>query len=794
MWRIERIELENFRSYKGRHVVSLGDVNILWGRIGAGKTSLLYAVEYALYGRQLEVKERVAKLLDLINVEAHEMRVSLVLSDGGRLLEIERRLGRRGDEKIVVRINGEELRGREAERRLEELLGADEDIYERLIYISHRTLEGFIYGTSQKRSLTVDRLFGIDVIDSVVRVVSSVEKSLLAKAEELRGRLAAYEKYKEVIRRYGGFAGVKKRLEDLTKEVETLEEREAALSRDAEDLARKRAEHLAKLREHESMLLEYYKTRSELEVLESATEGGTYDLSTVEKLRDALREAVEEFEHVVGEELAEKLSKAGDVESLSIAMMDAYNALSRLQNELEAQIAEAKKLYEQYSARVRKIDEEIAEARDRLRRLEKYYARFKELQKTIQSVDSARASLAELRRQIQTLEREVSYSSALRVVALYAAETGAEKCPICGAPVRKEDLLRRVEEVEARHGTLIKEVEELKERASQLEKAVEEAEALSGEVAEYLAVKTRLEELETEREEAAKKALQAEKSLKQLEKKTERLRLLLARVDRRTISDTLAKYGRAVRIRELRKRLREIEDSLKRIGITSDVISIDVNWREVVEELEKTSRRLAEAYRERALLEEVVREVGENAEALKKKLDNALYAYGKLQEVKAKLELAKINARARLLEVARSRFNEVFTSLYRYGDIVRVDADLEQRRGFYDFHAITPSGDRYGISKLSDGQRLSIALALALALRDIARINLGFVIFDEPIPYVDVNIRRAFAEVVKALASRFQIVVATQSREFAEMIKEAVPNALLFKVDKKESSEAVVES
>ncbi|MEM1638020.1 MAG: AAA family ATPase, partial [Pyrobaculum sp.] len=134
MWRIERIELENFRSYKGRHVVSLGDVNILWGRIGAGKTSLLYAVEYALYGRQLEVKERVAKLLDLINVEAHEMRVSLVLSDGGRLLEIERRLGRRGDEKIVVRINGEELRGREAERRLEELLGADEDIYERLIY------------------------------------------------------------------------------------------------------------------------------------------------------------------------------------------------------------------------------------------------------------------------------------------------------------------------------------------------------------------------------------------------------------------------------------------------------------------------------------------------------------------------------------------------------------------------------------------------------------------------------------------------------------------------------------
>jgi len=47
-----------------------------------------------------------------------------------------------------------------------------------------------------------------------------------------------------------------------------------------------------------------------------------------------------------------------------------------------------------------------------------------------------------------------------------------------------------------------------------------------------------------------------------------------------------------------------------------------------------------------------------------------LYAYSRLQEVKAKLELVKVNARAKLLETAKARFNETFLALYKYGDIV----------------------------------------------------------------------------------------------------------------------------
>ena len=789
MWRLEGIELENFRSYRGTHKVELGGVNIIWGRIGAGKTSLLYAVEFALFGRQLEVKERVAKLVDLINTEAQEMKVAVTLKKDGDVLRVERRLSRRGAEKVTLVHNGVELRGREAEERLKELLHVDEDVYERLIYISHRTLEGFIYGTSQKRALSVDRLFGIDIIDGVVKTLTSLEKELLKQAEELRRRLSAYEKYKDVIRRYGGYGGVVSRLEAVKKEIETLKERERRLAEEAEELAKRRTAYLTKLKEGEALLMEYYRAKSELELLESAAGGEEIDVSVLEKIREALREALEEYEHILPHQLVERLESARDLETLSAAMVEAYDALVKLFKDIESQISDTKKLYDLYVAKVKKIEEEIGDAEAKLRRLEKQYLRFKELQKSFQSLEAARSALAEHRGRLAEVEKAVSFSSAVRTVALYIAETGLEKCPICGAPISREAAAAVAKEVEARFGDLIREVEALREKVRELERAVEEMETLSGDVAEYLATKTRLEELQLEREENVKKALQAEKALRQLEKRAERLRLLLSRIDRRTISEAVSKYAKSLKIRDLRRRLKELEAQLKNAGLTDEALTAEVRWREVTEELEKTSNRLAELYKEKTMLEEVTREVGGDVDLLKKRLDNVLYAYSRLEEIKAKLELVKVNARAKLLETAKARFNETFLALYKYGDIVRVNADLEQRRGYYDFYAVTPTGDRYGISKLSDGQRLSIALALALALRDIAKTDVGFIMFDEPIPYVDVNIRNAFVELVKTLSAQYQIVVATQSRDFVDMLKQAVPSAKFFTVTKKEGSE-----
>jgi len=466
--------------------------------------------------------------------------------------------------------------------------------------------------------------------------------------------------------------------------------------------------------------------------------------------------------------------------------------LTRVAKDLELELADVKKAYEEYVARARRLEEEVATAEARLRRLEKPFLRFQELLKKHRSLEEARARLSEARRRLSEAEREAAYYTSLKTVALYLAETNASVCPICCSPISREAVEKVVRDIDEKFGGVVKRVEELREEVKALEREVEELEILQGDAAEYIAAKARLDELKAEREEVVKKVLQAEKSVRQLDKRIEKLREFFTKVDKRVISDAVSRYGRAVRIRELRRRVKELEEGLRQAGIGGGELEVEVKWREAAAELEKTAARLAELYKEKSLLEEVAREVGEEAEGLKKRLDNVLYAYGRLEELKSRLELAKVSARARLVEVVRSRFNEVFQSLYKYGDVVKVDAAVEHGRGYYDFYAISPSGDRYGVSRLSDGQRLSIALSLALALREISQVKLGFLIFDEPIPYVDVNVRKAFAQLLTSLAGRYQLLVATQSREFAEEVREALPNAKLFTVVK-DGASALIE-
>ncbi len=783
MWKIDRIELENFRSYRGRHEVVFDRVNLLWGRVGAGKTSLLYAIEYALFGKQLEVREKVAKVVDLINSEAHEMRVALQLSSGSDVLKIERQLNKRGTERLVVTVGGVEYKKREAEETLLQLLEVDEDIYDRLVYISHRTLEGFIYGTSHKRTLSVDRLFGIDVIDNVIsRVLTPVMKQLLSHAEDLRSRLANYEKYRDIIRKYDSYEGLVSRLESLSREISELKERESQLSRDLEELAKRRISHIDKIREYEAVLLEYYRVKIELELA-----GADYVDSDLGKVKNSLKSVVEEFEHFFDPSLLERLNSS-DLDTVSIAMVEVYDAIEKLAGDLELQELEMERMYKHYSDKLNKLDSEIADLENVLKKLEKSYSRFRELQKLYPSAAAARLRASELKKRLQEVEREVAFSTSLKTVLTYLAESGSDKCPICGGSLDMEQLSHHLRELGEKFGKVIAEVETLREEVRSVENIAEEMEALQNDVAAYLSARGRVEQLKAERGEVVKKILQAEKALRQLERKKSRLREILERVDKRQISEAVSKYRRALRLRELQRRYRELEIELKKAGISSDVVTVDMQWRSALENLEKVSKRITDLYRELATLENVVREVGGSPESLRKTLENVMYTYEKFQLIKSKLELVKVGARSRLVRATERLFGEIFLDIYRYGDITNVSVDLEQKSGHYQFYAISPTGEKFGISKLSDGQRLSLAVALALALRMMAATKLAFLIFDEPLPYVDREVKSAFVNMVKNLAERYQLFLASQSREFIDMLRESLP-AKLFTISKRESSE-----
>lgn len=96
---IGKIELINFKVFKGEKIFELGPgLTLIHGPIGVGKSSLIQSIEYALYGEQLEIKEKIARLSDLINEDSDYAKVGgISFLDGKNRLNIERSLVRQKD-------------------------------------------------------------------------------------------------------------------------------------------------------------------------------------------------------------------------------------------------------------------------------------------------------------------------------------------------------------------------------------------------------------------------------------------------------------------------------------------------------------------------------------------------------------------------------------------------------------------------------------------------------------------------------------------------------------------------
>jgi exonuclease SbcC len=89
--RIEVVQLENIRSHVKSTVPLAGGFNCLVGGLGSGKSSLLYAIDFALFG------EPLGRSYDYLLREAVDSgRVMVQFTHNGKTYKISRGLIRRG--------------------------------------------------------------------------------------------------------------------------------------------------------------------------------------------------------------------------------------------------------------------------------------------------------------------------------------------------------------------------------------------------------------------------------------------------------------------------------------------------------------------------------------------------------------------------------------------------------------------------------------------------------------------------------------------------------------------------
>lgn len=166
------LTLSGFRSYAGTATFGFEGRRLVGvvGPIGSGKSSLLDAVAFALYGKTPRVGRDTK---GLINQRRDEAKVSLTFSVDGRRWKVVRALRRKGaSAHALYRVEGGEEheeadREKDVGERIEALLGLDWDGFRRSVMLAQNQFAGFLEATPGEKDGVLKGVFGFERLDAM---------------------------------------------------------------------------------------------------------------------------------------------------------------------------------------------------------------------------------------------------------------------------------------------------------------------------------------------------------------------------------------------------------------------------------------------------------------------------------------------------------------------------------------------------------------------------------------------------------------------------------------------------
>lgn len=416
---IEELTLENFKCYGRRQRVRFKPgVNKISGRNASGKTTLLEAILFALFGEVPGVNKR-----DLIPLRGGKLHVSLqfkspLTGQGVRIIREGMLIpSKRGGEEfqttqLKMEVEGEErpyTKEREARRRLRELLGIGKRTFFNVVYARQKEFVDVL----NPRRVRMDAILGLTTPAEIREELREVKRRL-----EERGGLADRGAVEERIR------ATERDIEEALEEMAELSERR----RELEERQRKAKTGLEaveeRLREGEALEKEFDRLReveTELQVLRV-------------RRRDREEELINLYK-AIGEQPEKRLAE------LQERRREMAELEGRLQRTLEEELmAERRRLDGEIATLRHQIDEHLELKRSGLTRCPKC-GQVIDYQLLERDVESWRRELEERQLRLGDLEAEIKATqSQLRL----ARERRLE---VERALSRFIEQLRRIEEL-----------------------------------------------------------------------------------------------------------------------------------------------------------------------------------------------------------------------------------------------------------------------------------------------------------------------------------------------------------
>lgn len=745
---IRKIRLKNWKSHKKSELEFKKGTNVLTGIIGAGKSTVIEALCYALFGTYPALKSNSVNLNEIIMNKPNQMeeaKVELEFDYNNKNYLVERTvfMGKNANQAKILE-EGRLVAGpkpKDVNEKIQEIIEMNYDLFSRAVYSEQNQIDFFLKLSPAERKKKFDEILDLEKYEKARKTTVSVtnkikkiaeeKKEMVKRNAELIDENALKELKGKKEAKEGEIKGLKEKkekekekLEKNLSEIKVLEEKETKWK----ELNEKIIKTESKISETEKKLQE---EKIELEEREEAEEKKLKELKEEKKRIEKKKKEFSEIEVKI-------------------------NTQKEKKNLIEKEKEKKKELIPKEIESEEKIKEKIKEKEIEIKEIKE---RIKEVEREIESEEK---NLIETKEGFLVNENRVNELGE-NIKKLSKADSD---CPVCSTQLSKEKKIeiinsseKETERIEIINKGLREEIEKIQAGIKEAKKEIKEN-----------------EEKERESEEAKDKINSLKEvfeGLKEIEKESERLEKEIAELD--TTKTEKQKEFSEEKIEEIEEKIKKSE---KRIELFKEVAKLeewkkelnkaledkkDLNYKEnefneKKEEVAKTKSLITSLEKESKISLELVESIKSNIQKIEKEKE-------KIEEVKNELEkyenslnkLALFNnalnqtqaeLRKEMIDTVNEAMDDVWNRIYPYGDFTSAKMLIEE--GNYEIKVKERNGKWTRVEGiLSGGERSAAAICIRVAFSLVLTQNLSWLILDEPTHNLDKNAVMELSKMMK---------------------------------------------
>ena len=781
---ITKVSLKNFRSHLDSELDFSGGTNALVGILGSGKSTVMNALSFGLFGTFPGLQEKKVKLDDIImNKPSVEDQAEVVVDftidnkNYSVMRVVERGKGttyseiREGD-KLLEAPNSQRVT-----ELVEKILKVNYDLFSKAIYSEQNELDYFLTLPRGERIRRIDNLLTIDKFEkarsSTVTLINKLVDRKLGKQS-----IIEQTDVKEL----------KKLLDTLKEDLDKIRKNKFEVTAEVEELDKKKEE-----------------LQSELKKLEQLNK----DLAYYKEQDKSLESAIEENKKFISD--IEEFLKGKTPKDIEENMKQFSEKVKEIQNRIMEKRNEQEKLTEMISETKTKI--EFLE-RDKMKQLESDISRKLSIKgmladiketyggKPLEKFDKEKEMLEEIVKRLSSLTTQLSETKAI-LEQVYELK---DHCPVCLSkltPVKKKTLIEKqkknIEKMEKEIKVLEKEKKVKKETLSSIEETVDRFKQFLSDVKD-------LDDLQKQLKELRKLYSKYEKNLESYQKNFNKIKIEISNIQK----DLEKTQEEQKSLSYLYSRIPEIENKKSRlVFLNSRMEDVRRNITEINKQLkdqdiEKTRKEFTEIVSKKSELEERLKnlsqilkekEIRKNEEEEKlKTIETQKAEVAKLEKIvndfkifEKALENTQTQLRTEFIDAVNYTMNEIWPSIYPYGDFIGVALNIEG--GDYVLQLKDRMGRWVSADGIASGGERSIAcLALRIAFSLVLAPQLKWLVLDEPTHNLDSKAVEDLAVTLKTRVGDFveQIFLITHD----EKLEDAVTGNL-YKLEREKETDGV---